>query len=115
LAGCGLILGRWVARGGTVQALKPIGTFILSAPLDRLYVSIWKRVLLAGGRGMAWVDRYIVDGAMNAFGWMFVVLGERARRVQTSRADDYIATVVGGAMVICLSSIVLWTLFMRAV
>ena len=115
LATIGLFLGSWLARGGRISALRPIGALILSSPLDRLYVRIWRGVLLAGGRGMAWIDRYIVDGAMNGIGWLFVVLGERARRVQTSRADDYASTVVAGAMVICLSSIVLWTLFVGAV
>ena len=115
LAVCGLVTGIWVARGGTISALKPVGDLILSSPLDRLYVTIWKRGLLAGGRGMAWIDRYIVDGAMNAFGWFFVLIGERARRAQTSRVDDYVAAVAGGVMIICLSSIVLWTLFVGAV
>jgi len=115
LAVLGLAVGNWVAKGGSVKALKPMGDFILSSPLDRLYVTIWRRVLLAGGKGMAWVDRYLVDGAMNALGWLFVILGNKAKTIQTSRVDNYATTVVAGAAAICLSSIVLWTLFVGAV
>ena len=115
LAICGLGVGNWLAKGGTIVALRPIGTLILSSPLDRLYLKLWRGVLLSGGKFMAWIDRYVVDGAMNGVGLLFVVLGERARKAQTSRVDDYAATVVAGAMVICLSSIVLWTLFVGAV
>jgi len=104
LALVGLGIGKWLAGGGSVSQLKGLGEYIYSSPLDRFYELVWRRVLLVGAAGLAWFDRYVVDGLMNLVGWASLVGAERARRLQTGFVTDYVAAVVVGVVVLVLST-----------
>ena len=68
--------------------------------MDRLFVRAYRQLLLGLARGVAWVDRYVVDGLINAFGWVLLALAERSRQLQTGRADQYIWAVAMGALAV---------------
>ena len=102
LALAGLGIGKWLADGGSISQLGPLGALIESSPLDRFYETVWRQVLLVGAAGLAWFDRYVVDGLMNLVGWASLLGAERARRMQTGLATDYVAAVVVGVVVVAL-------------
>jgi NADH-quinone oxidoreductase subunit L len=104
LALVGLGIGKWLADGGNISQLKGLGEYIFSSPLDRFYETIWRRVLLVGAGGLAWFDRYVVDGLMNLVGWGAIVGAERARKLQTGHVTDYVAALVVGVVVLVLST-----------
>jgi NADH-quinone oxidoreductase subunit L len=111
IAFSGFGLAYWLTRGRTIGLLAPISALIRSAPLDRAYERVWHSVLLVFGRGVAWLDRYIIDGAINGFAWLFVFMADRARRLQTGRADHYIGAVVGGAVAVLLYTVIFYSLW----
>jgi NADH-quinone oxidoreductase subunit L len=100
LAVLGLLVGGWMARGGRVPGVAGLSGFLRTAPMDRLFVGAYQWVLLGLARGVAWVDRYVVDGFINAVGWALIACSERARQLQTGRADQYIWAVAMGALAI---------------
>ena len=55
-------------------------------------------------RGAAWLggamDRYLVDGAVNGFAALVVGSGQRLRRLQTGRVNNYVLGVVLGVVVL---------------
>jgi NAD(P)H-quinone oxidoreductase subunit 5 len=102
LALVGLGIGKWMADGGRFSSLAGVAAQIASSPLDRFYETIWRRVLLVGAGGLAWVDRYVVDGLMNLVGWASLVGAERVRKLQSGLVTDYVTAVVVGVVVLAL-------------
>ena len=49
---------------------------------------------------MAWTDRYVVDGLVNASGALTLRLGQRLRGIQTGRVADYLYAAVLGMIAI---------------
>jgi len=86
---------RLVGSLGVVGGGAPI---LSDRPLDGLYEWAWRRLVLAFSRGVAWVDRYLVDGLMNVGAVLIMEGGARARRLQTSRVADYIWAVAVGLL-----------------
>ena len=72
--------------------------FILSGPVDRFWTATWRRGLLPTAKSIAWTDRYVVDGAVNWFGWAAIKGSEALRRVQTGKAQDYAVAVIVGVL-----------------
>jgi len=107
LGGIGL---AWFLYGGaprsTFAFLAPLGAFIRSGPLDRVYEAGWRSGLLVVAAAAGWWDRYVVDGLMNLTGWAVMEGGQRARRLQTGRAPDYVLVVVVALVVLALYGLV---------
>jgi NADH-quinone oxidoreductase subunit L len=65
-------------------------------------------VNLVGGIGRAlgsvdaWIDRWFVDGAVNAVSNATLALGRSMRRIQTGRIQTYLYGALGGALVVVL-------------
>ena len=72
--------------------------FILSGPVDRFWTATWRRGLLPTAKRIAWTDRYVVDGAVNWFGWAAIKGAEGMRRLQTGKAQDYAVAVIVGVL-----------------
>ena len=72
--------------------------FILSGPVDRFWTGTWRRGLLPTAKGIAWTDRYVVDGAVNWWGWAALRGTEILRRLQTGKAQDYAVAVIVGVL-----------------
>ncbi|MEN0065625.1 MAG: hypothetical protein AAGA48_26020 [Myxococcota bacterium] len=109
LVGFATALGVLFSRGGgLVSALTPIGTVLKLGPVNWTYDQLYRRTLqLAGGVG--WVDRYMVDGVVNAIGGVTLLLGQWSRHLQTGRVGDYLYAVVGGLVLLAAwSQVMAW-------
>jgi NADH-quinone oxidoreductase subunit L len=67
---------------------------------DDAVLLIYRGVLLAGARIIGWFDRYIVDGVLNVVSAWTVAAGDRLRRIQTGRVQDYVLGVAVGVLAI---------------
>ena len=96
--------------------------------VDALYQASFGRLVALLALGWAWLDRNVIDAAVNGIGRLtlffgrlnFIIddtllndgpdslargaraSGKRARRLQTGRAQDYIGYLFGGAVVLAL-------------
>ena len=68
--------------------------------LDDLYLAIYRSVLLTFSRLVGWVDRYIVDGVVNVVSARTLDAGDRLRRIQTGKVQDYVWAVGLGLLVL---------------
>jgi NADH-quinone oxidoreductase subunit L len=75
--------------------------------LDALYVAVYERAVLALGRLVGWVDRYLVDGLVNVASACTLRAGADLRQLQTGRAQDYLYGVTAGLLLV----LVLWRLW----
>jgi len=89
-----LLYGRGL-QGPSSAALRG---FILSGPVDGFWRGTWRKGLLPFAQGIAWTDRYVVDGAINWFGWIMIRTSESVRKLQTGRAQDYTMAVIVGLL-----------------
>jgi hypothetical protein len=85
---------------GLTQVFAPVGQFILSGPIDRLFERGWRQVLLVSATSLAWFDRYVVDGLINLTGYAALVGGQKIRPLQTGRAPDYVFAVSVGVLLV---------------
>jgi NADH-quinone oxidoreductase subunit L len=70
--------------------------------VDEVFLAVYRGVFLGLSRGVGWVDRYLVDGVVNVVSAWTVTAGDRLRRIQTGRPQDYIYGVTLGALALIL-------------
>ena len=70
--------------------------------IDDLFGAIYGRVILGVSKIVGWVDRYLVDGALNALSACTLTAGDDLRSIQTGRAQDYVYGVAVGLLAIIL-------------
>jgi NADH-quinone oxidoreductase subunit L len=58
--------------------------------LDDLFLALYRSVLLVLSRAIGWIDRYIVDGVLNVISAWTLDGGDRLRRMQTGKVQDYV-------------------------
>ena len=119
--GLGPILGATLGIGGFAAAYLVFGRGkrdAVPAPIafvsrlaetravNRLYELGYRRVTLVLADGLAWFDRYIVDGLINMLGYGTLEAGARARPIQTGLASDYMTAVVLGAVCVAAWAVV---------
>jgi NADH-quinone oxidoreductase subunit L len=68
--------------------------------LDDLFALVYRRVILGVSRATGWVDRYIVDGIVNALSAWTLTAGDRLRRIQTGQAQDYLYGIALGVLLL---------------
>jgi NADH:ubiquinone oxidoreductase subunit 5 (subunit L)/multisubunit Na+/H+ antiporter MnhA subunit len=112
LAVSGLLAGAWRYRRGA-----PAGAPAALAPLARLlerglyfdaaYEATYRRGLLGAAAAVAWVDRHVVDGAVNLTAALTGAAGEGLRQIQTGRAQDYVYGFLAGILALAA-----WTYFL---
>ena len=96
----GLGLAWWTFSGhpegrpAIVKPFAPVGAFIRAAAVDRAAQFAYRQVMLGISAAVAWIDRYVVDGLMNASGYACLEAGSRLRRVQTGDVQHYVMAVV---------------------
>ncbi|NJL42811.1 MAG: NAD(P)H-quinone oxidoreductase subunit F, partial [Pseudanabaena sp. SU_2_4] len=117
LVGGAIYLRTSYEMGSTVPMLprpvRPIWKFIQDLLAYDLYVMGIYRVSVIflvgnGSRLIAWVDRYIVDGAVNLFGFASIFTGETLKYTITGRSQQYLLTIVIGVF---LASILAFAVF----
>ncbi len=68
--------------------------------LDALYAGLYRAVLLGFSRLVGWIDRYLVDGVLNFLSAGTLRGGERLRRIQSGRVQDYVYGVAFGVLLL---------------
>ena len=66
--------------------------------LDDMFVGIYRYVLLTFSRLVGWIDRYLVDGILNVVSAWTLDGGDRLRRIQTGKVQDYVFAVGFGLL-----------------
>jgi NADH-quinone oxidoreductase subunit L len=97
------LVAAWLMHGGrrsgTADALPaPFLALVRSGVIDRAYVLGWRSVVQPVARAVGGIDRYVVDGVMNAIGRASMALGSGLRRVQTGVVQDYVVAVFLGLL-----------------
>jgi len=70
--------------------------------LDALYAGLYRAALLGFSRVIGWLDRYVVDGILNALSAWTLRAGDVLRRLQTGLAQDYLYGVALGVLVLLI-------------
>jgi NADH-quinone oxidoreductase subunit L len=89
-------------QGKSAPLTELIARLDRASAIDRSWEFLYRHGLLALSRVLGWFDRYVVDGAMNFFGWAAIEGGQSARALQTGRIRDYVWAVAVGAIVLAL-------------
>jgi len=85
---------RVVSADALASAFAPIRTAALHTFwLDDLYLALYRGVLLTFSRAIGWIDRYLVDGVLNVISAWTIEAGDRLRRIQTGKVQDYVWAV----------------------
>jgi NADH-quinone oxidoreductase subunit L len=66
--------------------------------LDALYAGLYRGIILTFSRLIGWIDRYVVDGLLNALTALTLRAGDRLRSIQSGRAQDYVYGVAFGVL-----------------
>ncbi len=85
---------------GLLAAFAPLGAIARSGSVDRLWELTYRQVVLVFADGLAWFDRYVIDGLMNAVGAGTLMSGQAVRRLQTGRVTDYVFAVLLGVVLL---------------
>jgi NADH-quinone oxidoreductase subunit L len=96
----GILLAWLTYQRGTISADALASAFapIRAAALrrfwlDDLYLAVYRGVLLPFSRVIGWIDRYFVDGVLNVISAWTLDAGDRLRRMQTGKVQDYVWAV----------------------
>jgi NADH-quinone oxidoreductase subunit L len=98
-----------ISAGALASAFAPVRIAALRKFwLDDIYVAIYRHVLLAFSRAIGWIDRYLVDGVLNVISAWTLDAGDRLRRVQTGKVQDYVWAVGLGLLALLAWTGVTW-------
>ena len=70
--------------------------------IDDFFEGVIARGALAFSRAIGWLDRYIVDGLLNAISAWTLTAGDDVRGMQSGKAQDYVYGVAVGLLVFLL-------------
>jgi len=76
--------------------------------LDALYAGLYRAFILGFSRLIGWIDRYLVDGVLNALSAWTLRSGDALRRIQSGQAQDYVYGVAFGVLLLFV-----WAQFWR--
>ena len=94
---------RAIAAATLAAAFGPIRYAALKRFwIDDVFESAYGVVLLGFSRLIGWIDRYLVDGVLNAVSAWTLTSGDDLRTMQTGRAQDYVYGVALGLMILLL-------------
>lgn len=88
----------------TWAPVTALNRLVAASAVDRSAAWAYRHVLLRVSAGVAWFDRYVVDGLINLTAWLALTGGQRARAVQTGRSADYLYAVVAGLILLTAMS-----------
>ena len=109
MAGAGILLAWLTYQRRSIDADRLAAMFgpIRRAALarfwiDDLFIGMYRLGVLGFSRLVGWVDRYLVDGWLNALSAWTLSAGNRLRLMQTGQPQDYIYGVAVGLLVLIL-------------
>ena len=70
--------------------------------IDDFFEGVLAMALLAFSRTIGWIDRYLVDGVLNALSAWTLTAGDDVRGIQTGKAQDYVYGVAVGLLVLLI-------------
>ena len=77
--------------------------------IDELYLFVTKKIIFnLVGRPAAWIDRHIVDGAMNGIAWTTGKFSFLIRGMQSGRVQTYVIYFFGGVIFLALLFVYWW-------
>jgi NADH-quinone oxidoreductase subunit L len=85
------------AAMGPVVRLLERGYFV-----DDVFLFLYRALYLGLGAVVGWIDRYVVDGAVNLATWATFGIGRRFVRVQTGKAQDALYAIAIGFLILAL-------------
>ncbi|MFZ4577889.1 MAG: NADH-quinone oxidoreductase subunit L [Myxococcota bacterium] len=94
------IYGARIVTAEQLAVFAPIGNFIRASAVDRSAAWVYRNAMLGLGSGIAWFDRYVVDGVMNLTAWLAMSGGQQLRTFQSGRAGDYVYAVLVGVVLL---------------
>ncbi len=68
--------------------------------LDAIYAGLYRGIILGFSRLIGWIDRYFVDGILNALTALTLRAGDGLRHIQSGRAQDYVYGVAFGVLLL---------------
>jgi len=68
--------------------------------VDALYAGLYRGIILGFSRLIGWIDRYVVDGILNALTALTLRAGDSLRGIQSGRAQDYVYGVAFGVLLL---------------
>ncbi len=71
--------------------------------IDEIYIFLVRQGMFMLSRGLAWFDRYVVDGMVNRIGEFCRLAGKGTRRLQVGRLQAYLLAFFLGLVVIMVS------------
>lgn len=77
--------------------------------IDEIYLFITKKVIFnLVGRPAAWIDRNIVDGAMNGIAWLTGQISILIKGMQSGRVQSYALYFFGGVLLLTILFVYVW-------
>jgi len=77
--------------------------------IDEVYLFVTKRILFnAIGRPAAWVDRHVVDGAMNGLASATAAVAVRIRALQSGKIQNYALYFFAGVAILTVLLLYVW-------
>jgi NADH-quinone oxidoreductase subunit L len=68
--------------------------------LDAIYAGLYRGLILGLSTLIGWIDRYLVDGILNALTALTLRAGDSLRHIQSGRAQDYVYGVAFGVLLL---------------
>ena len=77
---------------------------------DEIYLFVTKKILFKRvSAPIAWFDKKVVDGTMEGIGNKTVLVSKKIKGMQSGKVQDYAFAFVGGAVVLAIVFIYIWT------
>ncbi len=68
--------------------------------IDDIFTFIYRGLMLGLAKLVGWVDRYVVDGILNVLSAWTLTAGDRLRRIQSGRGQDYVYGIALGVLLL---------------
>jgi NADH-quinone oxidoreductase subunit L len=92
---------RALSADALAKAFAPIRAAALRRFwIDDAFAFVYRRLMLSLSWLVGWIDRYLVDGLVNLFSAWTLSAGDRLRRLQSGRAQDYVYGIALGVLLL---------------
>ena len=112
----GILLAAWMYKNESqrpqqlAQALNGFYRFAYRKfYIDEVYLFVTKKIIFnLVGRPAAWIDRNIVDGAMNGIAWTTGRVSALIKGIQSGKVQGYALYFFGGIVALAIVFLYLW-------
>ncbi|HEY4910357.1 MAG TPA: NADH-quinone oxidoreductase subunit L [Methylomirabilota bacterium] len=92
---------RAISADALASAFAPIRAAALRRFwIDDVFLFIYRGLMLSLAKLVGWLDRYVVDGILNVLSAWTLTAGDRLRRLQSGRAQDYVYGIALGVLLL---------------